>query len=324
MTTIDSLRTFATDKDNFTQVSDWLEFAKRFADYLASGQTQATIVARNEPNYVFYQFGQDAGYQVTRPINSNLYHDATSIDTSVRKLNEILDALKDGQPIDATDRPFLPSVIYTAQQSIGAALDALPAGQSNLARKVNGDLFERFIRLLIESIGIPCHSGVLGVPVKDDDGTELFKMNYQHDLMMTVAGELRVIGSVKTSSKDRIDKIFMDKFLYSRLTGTAVPHIGIFLNDVQRAGKSPDFQVSGTFLPGHFKGYTVKLNALDGVYYCDLRPNMKTDPLLAKHISTIDKLFCDDLPNLVAHKGTELEEVIIIEDDPIADAANPA
>ena len=36
--------------------------------------------------------------------------------------------------------------------------------------------------------------------------------------------------------------------------------------------------MSATFLPGHFKGYTIKLNPLDGVYYCDIRPNMQTDP----------------------------------------------
>lgn len=34
------------------------------------------------------------------------------------------------------------------------------------------------------------------------------------------------------------------------------------------------------FLPGHFKAYTIKLNSLDGVYYCDIRPNMMRDTLL--------------------------------------------
>lgn len=59
------------------------------------------------------------------------------------------------------------------------------------------------------------------VPVKDADGTELFKSSYQPDLLLSKEDELKIIGSVKTSSKDRIDKVFMDKFLYNRLTDTA-------------------------------------------------------------------------------------------------------
>ena len=42
---------------------------------------------------------------------------------------------------------------------------------------------------------------------------------------------------------------------------------------MQRKGKNPkEYGVGATFLPGHFKGYTVKLNPLDGVYYFDIRP----------------------------------------------------
>jgi hypothetical protein len=108
-------------------------------------------------------------------------------------------------------------------------------------------------------------------------------------------------GSVKTSSKDRLDKIFIDKFLYSRLTETDIPHFAVFLNDVQRkkTKKESQYGVSATFLPGHFKGYTIKLNALDGVYYCDIRPNMTTDALLRNCIRTIDHLFCSDLWSMI-------------------------
>lgn len=89
---------------------------------------------------------------------------------------------------------------------IGAALDALPAGESNKARKLNGDLFERYIRMILQEIGVSVHDGVVSVPVFVN-GEELFKMSYQHDLIIEENGEVRAIGSVKTSSKDRIDKI---------------------------------------------------------------------------------------------------------------------
>lgn len=177
---------------------------------------------------------------------------------------------------------------------IGAALDALPAGESNKARKINGDLFERYIRLILRNIGIPVHDGVVSVPVVVGN-EELFRMSYQHDIIVEENGVVRAIGSVKTSSKDRIDKIFIDKFLYNRLTNAATPHFAVFLNDVQRKGREPHFGVNTTFLTGHFKGYTVKLNPLDGVYYCDLRPNMRTDDILSSQIHSLDVLLADDI-----------------------------
>jgi hypothetical protein len=84
--------------------------------------------------------------------------------------------------------------------------------------------------------------------------------------------------------------------LFGRLTGTQIPHIAIFLHDVQRKGSSLDrLGINPTFLPGHFKAFTVKLTPLDGVYYCDLRPNMKTDELLCNHIHLLDQLVCEDI-----------------------------
>ena len=92
----------------------------------------------------------------------------------------------------------------------------------------------------------------------------------------------------------------MDKFLLARLTGKDVPHMAIFLNDVQRKGKTPQqYGVNATFLPGHFKGYTVKLNPLDGVYYFDIRPNMQTEKILKDHIRTFDHFLFGDLGRLL-------------------------
>lgn len=70
----------------------------------------------------------------------------------------VLEQLRDRQVPKKTLRQVIVCTIYTMQQSIGAALDALPAGKSNQARKVNGDLFERLISLLIVSLDIDCVS----------------------------------------------------------------------------------------------------------------------------------------------------------------------
>jgi hypothetical protein len=161
---------------------------------------------------------------------------------------------------------------------------------------LNGDLFELFIRLIIQEIGINCRSGVVQVPVIIK-GEKAFDMNYQHDLIIEKGTDIKMIGSVKTSSKDRIDKIFIDKFLYNKLTEKATPHIAIFLNDVQRKNSKQEnkYGINSTFLPGHFKGYTVKLNPLDGVYYCDIRPNMQTEDILKDNIKTFDNLLIEDI-----------------------------
>ncbi|MES2319924.1 MAG: hypothetical protein V4631_20785 [Pseudomonadota bacterium] len=314
--TLATLVSNAVDKTRFLTVQNYIDFSARYLEFVETG-LQARIVSQNEQHYQFFQYAQDGHYNITRPLNSRLMYSADEFAGAAEQFGITLEQLRDGQRPSCELRKNLCRTIYTLQQSIGAALDALPAGRSNQARKVNGDLFERLIRLLLVSMNVECVEGAVKVPVRDVDGTELFKSSYQHDLLLSKNDELKVIGSVKTSSKDRIDKVFMDKFLYSRLTDTALPHIAIFLNDVQRkkARRDNEYGISATFLPGHFKAYTIKLNALDGVYYCDIRPNMLTDPLLSQHIKTIDHLFYSDLWDLLDRPGQSLDDALI-ESDP--------
>ena len=260
---ISDLVNHATDKKRFHSVESYINFCAYYLEYVENG-LQARIISQNESNYQFFQYRKEGGFNITRPLNFRLMYDAESFAQAKIQFCMTLEQLRDGQKPSDDLRENLIRVIYTLQQSIGAALDGLPAGKSNQARKVNGDLFERLIRLLIVSLNIDCVSGTMQIPVKDAKGVELFKSSYQHDLLLSREGELKIIGSVKTSSKDRIDKVFMDKFLYNRLTDTTLPHIAIFLNDVQRkkSKRENEYGVSATFLPGHFKAYTVKLNSL--------------------------------------------------------------
>lgn len=147
----------------------------------------------------------------------------------------------------------------------------------------------------MKQMGFSVTSGTIEVPIPESDET----MKYQNDIEIMVNGEIVAIGSIKTSSKDRIDKVFLDKLMYNRLTNTDTPRFAIFLHDVQRAGKEPNYKVGQTFLTGHFKAYTIGLNSLDGVYYCDLRPIMKRDKLLRKQIKSLDYLLCEDIWNFI-------------------------
>lgn len=222
----------ATNKDKFKDIDAFIKFSKEYLTYI-SDNLQAVIVSQNENHYQFYQYDKTANFQITRPINSGLMYDAKDFDAVSKEYVKILKNIKDIDKNDLELRKIINDTTYTIQQSIGAALDGLPAGESNKARKLNGDLFEHFIRLIIEEIGVTCRSGVVKIPVKVKGQTE-FNMSYQHDLIIEQNNDIKVIGSIKTSSKDRIDKIFIDKFLYNKLTDTATPHIAIFLNDVQR------------------------------------------------------------------------------------------
>ncbi len=290
--TLPQLVEWARDKTRFQHINDYANFSEAYLSFIHGG-LQAVIVSKNENHYQFFQYKADGHFNVSRPVNSRLLLSATDLAEAKKPFDYALKHIREMKE-EPELRQLINRFIYTCQQSIGVALDALPAGASNTARKINGDLFERYIRLIISYIGIDVRDGLVSVPVTVDNN-ELFQMSYQHDLVIEEHGEPKAIGSVKTSSKDRIDKIFIDKFLYNRLTGISTPHFAVFLNDVQRRGREPAFGINATFLTGHFKGYTVKLNPLDGVYYCDLRPNMLTDDILKAQIHPLDSLLVDDI-----------------------------
>ena len=90
--------------------------------------------------------------------------------------------------------------------------------------------------------------------------------------------------------------MFLDKFMMSRLLGRDVPVIGVFLHDMQRAKRKRSiFGVASTFKRNHFVGYSVALNALDGVYFVDPRPEMVADDELSSRISGIEQFLFEDL-----------------------------
>lgn len=283
----------ATDKTNFLSIKNYSDFCMKYLEFVKNN-LQAVIISRNENNYCFFQYKKDGTYNVTRPINTNLMLSLEDFDKSKKSFSNLLENIQDKSSNTKSNRELINNFVYTCQQSIGSALDALPANRSNTARKINGDLFERFIRLIIAKIGINVSAGTIAVPIKIN-GETACHMNYQHDLIIKVDECTKAIGSVKTSSKDRLDKIFIDKFLYNRLTNSATPHFAVFLNDVQRKGKKGKYGINATFLPGHFKGYTIKLNPLDGVYYFDIRQNMKTEEILKDHIKTFDHFLINDI-----------------------------
>lgn len=236
----------ARNKNNFVSVKDYIDFASKMIS-AKKVFIQAEIVCQNEANYRFWQLPVETGYAISRPLNNSLLCDERELRRFVREVLGNLHRRAFMEAMQPEARALLGRVIYTVQQMIGVALDGLPSNESNFARKLNGDLFERLIQLWISQMGVSCSSACIRVPVLVD-GVKQCDMNFQHDLVIRSEDEVKIIGSVKTSSKDRIGKIFVDKMLLRALTGEAVPHIAVFLNDVQR-GKKVDrsYRVSSTF-----------------------------------------------------------------------------
>lgn len=310
---IGALRERAVDKTHFTTAQAYIDFARTYVEFLETG-LQATVVAQNNHSYQFFQYSASADFRITRAVNSDLFLRTNDFDAQAVIFREALELVSSGDPGDAAHRRALQVVLYTVQQSIGCALDGLPASMSNQARKVNGDLFERLMLLVLQETGFEATSGVTKVPLLDETSAVVNTMGFQNDFVLKFEGELKIVGSVKTTSKDRLAKVFIDKLLYNKLTSTDTPHVAIFLNDVQRRpGSGPgSYGINNTFLPGHFRGYTVSLNPLDGIYYIDKLASMYSDPFLDERIDTIDKFFFDDLRPLLARRGKPLSEVIIV------------
>ncbi len=309
------MRSAVCDLRSLDSFREYYDLTYNYLVYLAT-EKPTLIISPTNPNYRFFQYAERFGHKITRPLNFDLYESrARNFKSNYDRFEDVIAVLrKRKRPLDLESRAGrfavaggIDSVVYTIQQSIGAIADSLD--DSNQARKRVGQLFEKLVKLLLKEIGVECESRTVRLPIPGNPGRT---MSYELDLVFSrdkaiVTAEspylhpTEIVGSVKTTSKDRIDKIFLDKFLLTRLLGRDVPVIAIFLHDVQRARKAgSNFGIASTFKSNHFMGYSIALNKLDGVYYVDPRPDMATNELLASQISPFSSLLIRDLWVLTA------------------------
>jgi hypothetical protein len=308
--TLADLQASVRDRSAFGELGHYFTLCHTFLTLIE--ETQPTrIVSPTDHNYIFYQYDEAYGHRITRPLNTDLFlESADSFKSAFERFIAFLADLKRFQEsaIDQnTRRSYLDSneinkVVYTIQQSVGSIGDSFD--NPNQSRKRVGQLFENLIKLIIQEVGLECESRRVTLPIL---GYPDYTMSYELDLVFSrnkaiVAFETKfihpaeVVGSVKTTSKDRIDKIFLDKYLLTQFLGREVRVIAIFLHDVQRARRGHSiFGINSTFKSNHFLGYTVALNRLDGVYYVDPRPEMVADERLSKEISDFQRFLTHDL-----------------------------
>ena len=285
------------ENDTTTKDLTWfLDVADEYLNFTNFGEAftpniQADIVSQNESNYHFIQYKDDGHHCVTRPINSDIFLKAKEFSTARKIFEYSLPNIKEIK-YHTDERKIINQIIYTCQQCIGCILDAL--NNSNKAKKKNGSYFEILIRNTVKACGVNIDDKDEVVLLPDSKET----MKFEHDIiLLNSENEEKAIGQLKTSSKDRIDKIFLDKYMYNKIKEVDIPHFAIFLNDVQRKENKNKalYGINSTFLPGHFKAYTVALNPLDGVYYLDLRPAITKDSFLNERIKTFDSFLVEDM-----------------------------
>lgn len=308
--TLADLQESVRDTSAFASLDDYLTISLAFLDSMK--RTRPTrIISPSHPNYLFFQYGPGHGHRITRPLNTDVFIESPrDLKKAFGRLCSFLEQLRvhqDGAAKRRSNKAYVKTremnkVVYTLQQSIGCVGDSFES--PNQARKRVGQLFENLVALLIRQAGVDCESRTVNVPIPGYPGR---MMSYQLDLVFSrnkaiIASETKVlqpsevVGSVKTTSKDRIDKIFLNKHMLSKLLGRDVGVVAIFLHDVQRAQRgSSIFGINSTFKTNHFLGFTLAFNRLDGVYYLDPRPNMLEDKRLREHISDFQRFLVSDL-----------------------------
>ena len=217
--------------------------------------------------------------RIARPYNESLFvADPKLFDEHYVIFRDSLDLLSRQKPVNQVTASYaIDRCTYTIQQSLGIALDLL--GNPNAARKHVGNRFEELIRQVVQAIGLSNKKLVLKIPY--GGGT----YSCETDMVFTTASRVQstsetvhpdeVVVSLKTTSKDRMSKIFNDKMLMERFVGHPIKMVGIFLNDIQRKDRAG---IAYTFVGGLFMVYTKFMTTLDGVYFVDPPPQVHQEP----------------------------------------------
>lgn len=238
-----------------------------------------------------------------RPINTNLFLDnPNDFNQAFTELNSLLVGVKNGnRNFSEADHLLVNRTLYTIQQSVGAGLDLVIG--SNSARKHVGNRFEELLRVTFKELGIASKNITFKIPYESEKGTKYFKC--ETDLVLSPFSEVKsttkklakneIVLSFKTTSKDRMGKIFLDKMLLEQFSGHEVKVAGVFHNDVQRKGKD---NINYTLVSGLFMVYTKFLTRLDGIYFLDPPPNAFKTPF-KEHIFPFSEFVINDVWELL-------------------------
>lgn len=237
-----------------------------------------------------------------RPFRNDLFiRNASIFNDNYNKFDLILTRLRNEErKFNAEEYRLVDSVIYTIQQATGIGLDLMV--QSNSARKYVGNRFEELIRTLLSTLEISMKKVVLSIPYETDEGNKYYRCeteviispyeSVRSDAMNINPNE--IVVSLKTTTKDRMPKIFIDKVLMERFVGHPVRVVGISQNDIQRKEDADEIKISYTFVSNLFMVYTRFLAQLEGYYYLDL-PSKALQRPFNQYIFPFSKFMLSDV-----------------------------
>ena len=280
-----------TPKQNLDEFAD---ITKRVLDYLPNIVSERVATR----DYTILSSVVAGTTKFARPINNILFiNKIEEFEKNYKSFLEILRQIKNRKKIKRKDYSTIDAVAYTIQQSIGVGMDFLC--NPNSARKHVGNRFEELIRNIFSQAGVTNDKVVFKIPYPSEEGDKYYSC--ETDIILSphervksntkTINEDGIVISLKTTSKDRMGKIFLDKLLMQKFPEHPVKVVGIFLNDVQR--KNTD-KISYTFVSGLFMVYTKFLIQLEGVYFIDPPPITKTAPY-NEHISPFSQFIANDI-----------------------------
>ena len=267
------------------------------------GHISNVVSAKTETRGYLILSSVEAGtLKYARPINKELFIFEEEVFTQAyNEFIAVLGTIKKQKTISSEKHHIIDSVVYTIQQSFGIGMDFLC--NPNSARKHVGNRFEELIRLIISHVGIQNDKIVFKIPYPSSDGEKFYSC--ETDIIVSPHKSIKsgtksidkdeFIVSLKTTSKDRMGKIFLDKLLMQKFANHPVKVVGIFLNDVQRKESE---KISYTFVSGLFMVYTKFLTQLEGVYFVDPPPITKQTPF-DQHISPFSKFLIEDIRKIL-------------------------
>ncbi|MBS3775949.1 MAG: hypothetical protein KGY70_12225 [Bacteroidales bacterium] len=260
-----------TPKDN---LEDFANLSIRVLNHLTNVLSDSEIKGK----YIIHNSVIADNVKYLRPINRELIlFEEDSFRNHFEQFRRIISRLKK-RKLDFNQEDFfiVDRTLYSIQQLMGCGLDLLV--NPNSARKHVGNRFEELMRTLFTETGITNKRIVLKIPYETEEGEAIYRC--ENDLILSPYEKVRstehlldeneIVVSAKTTSKDRMGKMFMDKILLENFLGHPQKVIGIFQNDVQRKGEN---NISYTLVSGLFMVYSRFLTELDGVYYMDPPPN---------------------------------------------------
>lgn len=293
------MSTLAEDlQEHKSDIQEFKDITLRVLNYMPDVLTEESEYS----SYVICSSRMAGINKPIRPFRKDLFvRESKTLEKDFKGFESIVKNLRDEKRnFKSGDFHLVDSVVYTIQQAMGIGLDLTV--HPNSARKHVGNRFEELIRTLFNTLGISIKKVVLSIPYETEEGNKYYRC--ETDVIISPYDKVRsdsktinpneIVISLKTTTKDRMPKIFIDKVLMEKFVGHKVKVVGISQNDIQRKEDGEKTKISYTFVSNLFMVYTKFLAELEGYYYLDPPPKALEKPF-NQYISPFSKFFLEDL-----------------------------